>query len=147
VCVPWVDADTSTSSTSTFVGVASTRNDAADFDDGGYLETASTVVVSTTGEPNDADMLKQYDMAIDWARSDDMLAPTGVPTKGPMPDPNPNANVITSGGVTTATGNMVRYGGSPYHYYSSGYQPKAQMAVSTTYKRLRRRRHKINGPS
>ena len=152
VCVPWGDtpfaSDTSTSSASTFVGTASGRSD-RDFDDGGYLETASTIVVSTTGEPNDADMINQYDMAIDWARSDDTPNPTGAPTSsptpGPTPGPNPSASLITSDGMTSAAGNMIRYGGgSPYQYYTSGYQPKTQMANAGggTYIRLRRRRHR-----
>lgn len=127
VCVPWGDTPFA-SDTSTFIGTASSRSD-ADFDDG-YLETASTIVVSTKGGTNDIDMINQYDMAIDWARSDDTPGPTGVPTSSPTP------------------GNMIRYGGgSPYQYYTSGYQPKTQMAnagggATTTYKRLRRRRHR-----
>ena len=153
VCVPWGDtpfaSDTSSSSTSTFVGTTSGRSD-GDFDDGGYLETASTTVVSTTGEPNDTDMIEQYDMTIDWARSDDTANPTGSPTSsptpGPTPGPNPIASLLTNDGVTSAAGNMVRYGGgSPYqYYYSSGYPPKTQMSNISggTYNRLRRRRHR-----
>lgn len=157
MCVPWGDtpfaSDTSTSSASTFVGTTSGRSD-GDFDDGGYLETASTIVVSTTGEPNDADMIDQYDMAIDWARSDDTPNPTGAPTSsptpGPTPGPNPSSSLITSDGVTSAAGNMIRYGGgSPYQYYTSGHQPKTQMANAGggTYNRLRRRRHRKKGPN
>ena len=143
MCVPWGDTPFA-SDTSTFIGTASSRSD-TDFD-GGYLETASTIVVSTKGETNDIDMINQYDMAIDWARSDDTPGPTGVPTSSPTPGPTPGPNPNPSASLLTS-GNMVRYGGgSPYQYYtSSGYQSKTQMANSggdTTYKRLRRRRHR-----
>ena len=66
MCVPWGD----TPFASDYVGVTSSRSD-VEFADGGYLEPASTTVISTKGEMSDSDMIEQYDMAIDWARSDE----------------------------------------------------------------------------
>ena len=149
VCVPW--GDTPFASDTQFVGTTSSRSD-VEFADGGYLEPASTTVISAKGETSDFDMIEQYDMAIDWARSNEIPnptdSPTDNPTPGPSPGPNPSTSLIVSDGGTAAATGMVRYGGSAYQYYSSG-NTKAQMANTvsdTTSKRLRRRRHR-RGPS
>ena len=147
MCVPWGD----TPFASDYVGVTSSRSD-VEFADGGYLELASTTVISTKGEMSDSNMIEQYDMAIDWARSDETPTPTGSPsdnpTPGPSPGPNPSTSLIVRDSGTVAATGMVRYGGYPYQYYSPG-NTKAQMANTvsdTTSKRLRRRRHR-RGPN